>query len=267
MTHQPFASQPFARLTLAALGLAIALPTFAQSIGTVATNEPTMTGTPPGGGARDLVIGTGVVQDEVVASSATGRGQLLFLDQTTLSLAPSTVIVLDRFVFDPASGEGQMGLKLTKGALRFIGGTLSDKQAATVITPTATIGIRGSSALVIHFNGETIAIFLAGEELCITTGERQVCTSRKGAVLTEDGYQGRVNPDFLAGILRIIDGAPQGGPGTGLGSGVNNPNPSERGPVSTSGEEFDPDIFDDDFTFDDIFQSFPVDGPCVDCPD
>jgi len=250
--------QTFPRLTLAALALLLALPVAAQTIGTVATNEPTMTGTPPGGGTRELGIGTGVVQDETIASSATGRGQLLFVDQTTLSLAPNTVIVLDRFVFDPATGGGEMGLNLTKGALRFIGGTLSDDQPATVTTPTATIGIRGSSALVIHNKGETIAIFLAGEKLCITAGGRQVCTSRKGGVLTESGYLGRVNPDFLAGILRILDGVPQGGEGVGLSSGVNTPNPSDRGPVSTTGEEFDPDIFDDDFTFDDLFNSFPV---------
>jgi hypothetical protein len=49
----------------------------------------------------------------------------LFLDQTTLSLAPNTTIVLDRFVFDPDRGTGEIGLQLTEGALRFIGGTLS----------------------------------------------------------------------------------------------------------------------------------------------
>ncbi|OYW60304.1 MAG: hypothetical protein B7Z10_03355 [Rhodobacterales bacterium 32-66-7] len=263
MTHRILS-----RLMLAALGCALALPVAAEMIGTVATNEPTMTGTPPGAAARNLVIGTGVVQDETIASSATGRGQLLFLDQTTLSLAPSTVIVLDRFVYDPATGGGEMGLQLTKGALRFIGGTLSEDQAATVTTPTATIGIRGSSALVIYFNGETIAIFLAGERLCITSGGRQVCTSRKGGVLTEDGYIGRVNPAFLAGILRILDGVPQGGSGAAPGTGVNDPNPADRGPVSTSGEEFDPDIFDDDFTFNDLFEYFPgSDTNCGDCGD
>jgi hypothetical protein len=103
-----------------------------------------------------------VVQDERVQSSATGRGQLLFLDQTTLSLAPNTTIVLDRFVFDPNRGSGEIGLQLTEGALRFIGGTLSRQQDAVIVTPTSTIGIRGSSALVLHLNGRTIAIFIAG---------------------------------------------------------------------------------------------------------
>ena len=249
----------FAALTLAS-------PVAAQNIGTVASSEPTLRGTPPGAGTRTLNLGAGVVQNETIASSGSGRGQILFIDQTTLSMAPNTTIVLDQFVFNP-DGSGQLGVQMTQGALRFIGGSLSRAQEATVTTPTATIGIRGSSALVIYQNGETITVFLAGERLCITSsGGGRVCTSRRGGVLTEDGYQGRVNPAFLAQILELIDGAPQSGSGTGLGSGVGDPNPSDRGPVSTTGEEFDPDLFDDDFIFDDLFDGLPENssptGPC-----
>ncbi|MBY4891494.1 FecR family protein [Rhodobacteraceae bacterium N5(2021)] len=249
---------PFKTLALVATAaLALAAPLAAQNIGTVASSEPTLRGTPPGAGTRPLNLGTGVVQDETIASSASGRGQILFVDQTTLSLAPNTTIVLDQFVFN-ANGTGQMGLQMTEGALRFIGGTLSREQEATVTTPTATIGIRGSSALIVHLNGETIAVFLAGERLCISTRNgRRACTSRRGGVLTEDGYQGRVNPAYLAQILELIDGAPRGGGGAGLGSGVGNPNPSDRGPVSTTGEEFDPEIFDDDLRFDDLLDGLP----------
>lgn len=244
-----------AAVLMAGLG---ALPASAQNIGTVGSSEPALTGTPPGSGSRTLAIGTGVVQDETVASSATGRGQILFVDQTTLSLAPSTTIILDQFVFNP-DGSGQMGLQLTTGALRFIGGTLSRGQEATVTTPTATIGIRGSSALVLHSEGRTITVFLAGERLCLTSGDGQrACTSRQGGVLTEAGYQGRVAPDFLALLLTLIDGAPRGGGGgQGLGSGVDNPNPADRGPVSTTGEEFDPELFENDFTVDDLFEFLP----------
>jgi hypothetical protein len=244
---------------LATLALVVALPVAAQDIGTIASSEPTLRGTPPGAGTRALALGTGVVQDETIASSASGRGQILFIDQTTLSLAPNTTIVLDQFVFNP-DGSGQIGLQMTEGALRFIGGTLSRGQEATVATPTATIGIRGSSALIIHTNGQTITIFLAGERLCLTSSSgRRVCTSRQGGVLTEEGYQGRVNPDFLAQILALIDGPPRGGGGGGLGSGVDNPNPADRGPVSTTGEELDPDLFDDDFQFDDLIEWLPRD--------
>jgi hypothetical protein len=126
-----------------------------------------------GRGTRTLALGTDVVQRRTVQSSATGRGQLLFLDQTTLSLAPNTTIVLDRFVFDPDRGTGEIGLQLTEGALRFIGGTLSRQQDAVIRTPTSTIGIRGSSALILHSNGRTIAIFIAGNRLCVTVNGGQ----------------------------------------------------------------------------------------------
>ena len=231
----------------ALLACLLAAPAAAQNIGTVASSEPTLRGTPPGGATRTLTLGTGLVADETVASSASGRGQLLFLDQTTLSLAPNTTIVLDRFVFDPARGTGEIGVQLTQGALRFIGGTLSRNQPATVTTPTASIGIRGSTALILHNNGQTFAIFIAGEQLCIQAGGARACTSRQGGVLGEDGYLGEVSDEFLAFLLALIDGRPIPGAGQGPGTGVGNPNPSERGPVSTIGEEFDPEWFEDNF--------------------
>lgn len=264
MRATPLALAATTALSLA-LAAPLATPLAAQSIGTVASAEPTLRGTPPGAGTRTLGLGTGVVQNETIASSASGRGQILFVDQTTLSLAPNTTIILDQFIFNP-DGNGQIGLRLTEGALRFIGGTLSRGQEATVTTPTAAIGIRGSSALIAFQNGQTTSVFLAGERLCITPANgRRACTSRAGGVLTEDGYAGRVNPAFLAQLLALIDGAPTGGGGTPLGTGVSNPNPSDRGPVSTTGEEFDPEIFDDDFILDDLFDALPEileDAPC-----
>ncbi len=246
--------RPLALLRPALLAAAFALPASAQQIGTVASSEPTLRGTPPGAATRTLALGSGLVSNETVASSASGRGQLLFADQSTLSLAPNTTIVLDRFVYDPASGAGAVGLSLTEGALRFIGGTLSRQQDAVITTPTASIGIRGSTVLVLYRGGQTYAIFIAGERMCIVSGGTQSCTSRQGGVLTNDGYAGSVASEFLTLILSLIDGNPAGGGGTGPGTGVDNPNPSERGPVSTIGEEFDRMIFEDDFTLDAIFE-------------
>ncbi|MEL6677980.1 MAG: FecR domain-containing protein, partial [Pseudomonadota bacterium] len=170
----------------------------AQQIGVVASAEPTLTGTPPGAASRPLLLGTDVVFNETVRASETGRGQLLFRDQSTLTLAPNAEIVLDRFVYDPDAGTGEIGLSLTRGVLRFIGGRAARAQEATITTPTATIGIRGSSAFVQHVGGRTIAIFIAGERLCIRVGGQESCTSRRGGVLTEDGYRGSVTAEDLA---------------------------------------------------------------------
>ncbi len=63
--------------------------------------------------------------------------------------------MIDKFVYDPATGTGEMVTTLAKGALRFVGGQLSHQGAATVKTPVATIGIRGGTATIAHGRGET----------------------------------------------------------------------------------------------------------------
>ncbi|MEL6424862.1 MAG: FecR domain-containing protein [Pseudomonadota bacterium] len=230
--------------SLGSLAALIALPLSAQEIGVVASSEPTLRGTPPGAAERALKLGTDVVFNEAVEASDSGRGQLLFRDQSTLTLAPNSRIVLDRFVYDPDQSAGEIGLSLTRGVLRFIGGRAADAQEATITTPTATIGIRGSSAFVQFLNGRTTAVFIAGEQLCIVIDEERTCTTRRGGVLTDEGYVGSIGAEDLAALLRALDGVPgQGGGGPGATGLQDQANPDQQ-PISTKGEELDIGLFD-----------------------
>jgi len=124
----------------AAPGLA---PALAQQIGTATAVNPSTEGTPPGGSTTTLTVGARVPHKERIHTSSTGSVQLLFLDKSTLSIAPNTSLVIDEFVYDPASNSGHMLTKLTQGTLQYIGGQLSHQGAVTVETPAAVIGIRG----------------------------------------------------------------------------------------------------------------------------
>jgi hypothetical protein len=132
-----------------------ALPARSQDVGTAAAVNTLSQGTPPGGGVQVLRIGARVLHNERIQTSASGTVQLLFVDKTTLSVGPNSTLVIDNFVYDPATGTGQMVTTLTKGALRFVGGQLSHQGAATVNTPVATIGIRGGTATIAHGQGGT----------------------------------------------------------------------------------------------------------------
>jgi hypothetical protein len=278
--------KPLIRSSFAALiGAVTALsPAIAQQqIGTVAYVEPALRGTPPGGATRQLQIGAQLFADETVSSSASGRAQLIFADQSTLSLGPNTTIVLDTFVFDPASGGGELGVNLAQGTMRFIGGTLSRDDEAVIRTTGATIGIRGSTGIISHMNGETVAIFVAGDRMCIngTSGTRD-CTSRQGGVLGPSGYAGRVNPEFLSQIVDMVNGVPApsrsvGGIGagsvTGAGaaaSGTGFQGTGSGTTTSTSGAQFDGNIFDSNTTLDTVMNAMtsrdvldPPSGNCV----
>ncbi|MDU8943262.1 FecR family protein [Ovoidimarina sediminis] len=245
-------------MTIAAAAIAAFGATSAPAvdIGVVASLDPNLRGTPPGASQRRLTIGTDVVQNEEIVSSATGRGQLLFLDETTLSLAPSSRIVLDTFVYDPAKKDGSIGMRLTEGALRFIGGQTTKNREGLIRTPAATIGIRGSSAIVMHENGKTRAVFLAGDRMCMTSDSGgRTCTTRTGAVLDENGFAGRIDPNSLVSLIERIDGTPPaqlartgtlgGGQGGGQSAMVSDGVAPGDAPVSTSGAVVQAGLFDD----------------------
>ena len=132
-------------VTLAlAIAMGALMPAAAQQVGTATAVNPSSEGTPPGGSTTTLTIGARVLHKERIHTSPTGSLQLLFLDKSTLSIAPNTSLVIDEFVYDPASNSGHMLTKLTQGTLQYIGGQLSHQGAVTITTPAATIGIRGA---------------------------------------------------------------------------------------------------------------------------
>lgn len=206
--------------TAFALGLAFALATGAATateIGVVAATNTQIDGTPPASATRTLAVSDRLNLNERVNSSASGNGQFLFDDQTTLTIAPNTDIVLDEYVYDPARDAGKIAMSFNKGVMRFIGGRISKSADATVTTPVATIGIRGGIAIIEMLTPDKLqVIHVAGEYSRITRGDKVLTLTRTNAVATvERGgaptYQGVATADQIA----VIFGALQGGGGGG----------------------------------------------------
>jgi hypothetical protein len=167
-------------------------PVLAQQIGTATAVNPSSEGTPPGGSTTTLTVGARVLHKEHIHTSPTGSVQLLFLDKSTLNIAPNTSLVIDEFVYDPASNSGHMLTKLTQGTLQYIGGKLSHQGAVSITTPAATIGIRGATLNVSHNAGPdntpsantgTQVISQYGT-ITITNGGGTIVVARPGFVVT-----------------------------------------------------------------------------------
>jgi hypothetical protein len=169
-------------LPLAAL--LAAAPAGAQQVGTATAVNPSTEGTPPGASAITLTVGSRVVHKERIHTSPTGSIQLLFLDKSTLNIAPNTSLVIDEFVYDPASGTGHMLTKLTQGTLQYIGGKLSHEGAVTITTPAATIGIRGGIGTVAHTTTIGTQAFNQNGWMTITNAGGSIVISRPGFVVT-----------------------------------------------------------------------------------
>jgi hypothetical protein len=96
-----------------------------------------------------------VVQNEVIKTAADSASELVFRDDTTLTIGPNAEVTLDTFVFDPGPTKGKVIINQTIGTIRFVSGKLA-KQVYEIRTPTATIGIRGTVFTVtVAANGAT----------------------------------------------------------------------------------------------------------------
>ncbi len=144
--------QPLRIIALAALllGPGLAGTAFAQQkVGIDSAVNPAAMGIPPGGAPRRLVLGQDVLFNERISTGADGQTQVLFVDESTLSVGPNANMTIDQFVYNPHTGTGKLVASLTRGVFRFVGGKLSKQDnAVTMRTPAATIGIRGGVMLV-----------------------------------------------------------------------------------------------------------------------
>ena len=97
----------------------------ANRVGVAAAVTPKATSTPPGAGTRKLKIGKSVFYNERITTSPSGVVQVLLVDDSIFTVGHRSSLVIDKFVYNPHKGTGEMTARLSKGALRFIGGKLS----------------------------------------------------------------------------------------------------------------------------------------------
>jgi hypothetical protein len=170
-------------LPLAAALVVAAGPALAQQVGTATAVNPLSESTRPGEATGKLAVGARVMHNERIHTSPSGSAQLLFLDKSTLSIAPNTSLVINEFVYDPAANSGHMLTRLTAGTLQYVGGQLSHRGAVMINTPAVAVGIRGGTVTVSHgANGTHIASQYG--TITLTNGAGTTVVSRPGFTVT-----------------------------------------------------------------------------------
>ena len=94
---------------------------------------------------RTIVIGEDVIFQDRVITSTSALVQVMFVDGSAFTVGANSNVVIDEFVFDPATGSGELVAEVTRGALRFVGGRLSKgNNDVRLRTPVGTLGVRGA---------------------------------------------------------------------------------------------------------------------------
>ena len=88
-------ANPSRSILLAALGVAsLNSPALGEpeKVGVTAAVNPDATGQPPNEPLRELLVGHDVIRNERIKTQASGQAQLLFTDQSTLTVDRKSVV-------------------------------------------------------------------------------------------------------------------------------------------------------------------------------
>jgi hypothetical protein len=110
---------------------------------------------------QPLSVGNDLFTDERIRTGAESTAQILFLDKTSLTIGPRAELTLDRFVYNPSKGTGQVVLNAVQGAFRFVTGS-QDPRNYTIKTPVGTLGVRGTIVDLIVADGQVTVILVEG---------------------------------------------------------------------------------------------------------
>ena len=127
---------------------------------------------------RELKPGDKIYLNETIFAGADSGTQILLLDQSTFTVGEDSEVVMDTFVYDPATNEGKIVAKVKQGSLKVISGLISKKNPdnLTVEVPEGTLGSRGTEFQTIVSQGKT-------DTLLIGPGKNNTLGMRPGAVL------------------------------------------------------------------------------------
>jgi hypothetical protein len=146
---------------------------------------------------RPAVVRQRVALADQIQTGQRSQLQVLLLDKSVFTVGANAQLMIDRFVYDPASGKS-FAASVAKGAFRFMSGRSDRGGSASVSTPVATIGIRGTI-----FDG-----VVGPDAIAIASGERGIDRSIRGDPATASliilrGPGKRTQGKALAGAITV----------------------------------------------------------------
>ena len=143
---QPAAPTPAAPAPNAAASAQQGTPD--EPIGNVATLTGTASVTRNNQSAVPLKLKDDIYLNDVVQTSANSTLGVTFNDETTFNLNASASLTIDDFVYEDGRRKNSALFDITKGTVAFVAAAVAKTGNMKITTPTATLGIRGTTGLV-----------------------------------------------------------------------------------------------------------------------
>ena len=144
------------KLALFGLMLCVAQAALAQVVASVTHLSGLLSVERADGSKKVLALKSDVLQGDLLSTSADTYVRIKFMDASELVLRPGTQLKVNKVSYDVAKPEADgLSIGLLKGGMRAVSGLIGKRSKETVhfITPTATIGIRGTHFGVLFCEG------------------------------------------------------------------------------------------------------------------
>jgi hypothetical protein len=121
--------------------------TDAEPIGNVATLTGRATVT-RNNASTPLKLQDDIFQNDVLATSVNSTLGVTFNDATTFNLTANARIAIDSYVYEDGGKQNGALFDVTKGTVAFVAAAVAHTGDMRISTPTATLGIRGTTGLI-----------------------------------------------------------------------------------------------------------------------
>ena len=89
-----------------------------------------------------------IFKQEIIETNSVSSTQILFMDETVLSIGPDSRLIMDEMVYDPNSNIGKFVVTAARGLFTFVTGSLF---CVTILVAKPTVAIRLVAPLLIFF--------------------------------------------------------------------------------------------------------------------
>jgi hypothetical protein len=123
-------------------------PAAAGEVGQIATLQGSATVTRGTAPAAALKVADAIFKSDTLQTAVDSSLGVTFDDQTTFSLSPNTRIVIDNFVYQGGGSANAASINVAEGTAVFVASLVAKTGDMKITTPSATLGIRGTTGVV-----------------------------------------------------------------------------------------------------------------------
>ena len=145
-----------------------------------------------------LLSGSKIFYGDTIVVKPKSNAQILFLDETVMTVGEDTELTIDDFIYDPKTNNGNFVTNIKSGVVKTISGKISEKNPENleIKIPNGSLGVRGTEFLVSLNDKKESTVLLLGpgpeNTLGMVPGNIKLTDGINTTDITSPGFQAMI---------------------------------------------------------------------------